>query len=64
MKEDCLFVWFFVLMRSTEPGCFRLCSWSLSKALEEEGAWALVPWHLDLVWCKSSGMLNYFFTEN
>jgi hypothetical protein len=24
----------------------------------------LVPWRLDLVWCKSSGMLNDFFTEN
>jgi hypothetical protein len=24
-------------MRSTQPGCFRLCSWSLWKALEEEG---------------------------
>jgi len=24
-------------MRSTELGCFKLCSWSLWKALEEEG---------------------------
>jgi len=28
----------FVLMRSTEPGCFRSCSWSLWKALDEQGA--------------------------
>jgi hypothetical protein len=59
MKEGCLFVCLFcfvlfVLMRSTEPGCFRLCSWSLWKALEEEeGCIGLVSWHLDL-WCRSS----------
>jgi hypothetical protein len=29
-------------MRSTEPGCFKLCSWSLWKALEEEGHIGLV----------------------
>ncbi len=27
----------FVVMRSTEPGCFRSCSWCLWKALNEEG---------------------------
>jgi hypothetical protein len=61
MKEGSLFC--FVLMRSTEPGCFRSCSWSLWKALDEEGCMGLVRWHLDL-WCKSSWILNDFFTEN
>jgi len=41
MKEGCLFfIVLFVPMRSTKPGCFRLHSWSLWKALEERGAWA------------------------
>ncbi len=59
MKEGWLFVCLFVcfvlsvLMRSTAPGCFRLCSWSLWKALEEEGCTGLVSWYLDL-WCKNS----------
>jgi hypothetical protein len=68
--EGRLFVWFvlfcfvlFVLMRSTEPGCFRSRSWSLWKALEEEGCMGLVPWGLDLR-CKSSWMLNVFFNWN
>ncbi len=59
MKEGCLFV----LMRSTEPRNFRLRSWSLWKALEEEGCIGLVSWHLDLR-CRSSWILNDFFTEN
>jgi len=33
MKEGSLFC--FVVMRSTEPGCFRSCSWCHWKALEE-----------------------------
>ncbi len=54
MKEGRLFVLFcFVVMRSTEPGCFRLHSWSLWKALNEEGCMGLVSGRLDL-WCKSS----------
>jgi hypothetical protein len=100
MKEGSLF--WCVVMRSTEPGCFKSCSWRLWKALNppnrdasdhvlgvfgklsthrtgmlqimflvslessrwQEGvAWALVPWHLDL-WCKSSWILNDFFTKN
>jgi hypothetical protein len=32
----------FVVMRSTEPGCFRSCSWCLWKALDEEGRMGLV----------------------
>jgi hypothetical protein len=42
MKEGSLFVLFcFVSMRFTKWGCFRLCSWCLWKALNEEGcAWA------------------------
>jgi len=62
MKEGSLFV-LFVLMRSTELGCFRLCSWCLAKALDKEGCMGLVPWCLELR-CKSSGILNDFFTKN
>ncbi len=51
MKEGSLFC--FVVMRSTEPGCFRSCSWCLCKALNEEGCMDLLPQHLDLQ-CKSS----------
>ncbi len=42
-KVLCLFC--FVLMRSTKPGCFKLCSW---KAFKEEGCISLVSWCLDL----------------
>ncbi len=35
MKEGSLFC--FVVMRSTEPGCFRSCSWCLWQALDEDG---------------------------
>jgi hypothetical protein len=59
-KVVCLFC--FVLMRSTESGCFRSRSWSLWKALEEEGCIGLVSWHLDLR-CRRSWILNDFFTE-
>jgi len=38
MKEGSLFV-LFVLMRSTVRGCFKSCSWSIQKALQEKG------WH-------------------
>jgi hypothetical protein len=40
--EGRLFV-LFVLMRSTELGCLRSRSWSLWKALDEEGCMGLVP---------------------
>ncbi len=48
--EGRLFVCFvlFVLIRSTEPGCLKSLSWSLWKALKEEGCIALVSWRLDL----------------
>ncbi len=59
-KVVCLFC--FVLMRSTELGPFRR-SWSLWKALKEEGCSGLVSWCLDL-WCRSSRILNEFFAEN
>jgi len=61
IKKGSLFC--FVVMRSTEPGWFRLCSWCLWKALNKEGCTGLVPWYLDLR-CKSSWILNDFFTEN
>jgi len=34
-----------------------------SSRLDEERCMGLVPWHLDL-WCKSSWILNNFFTRN
>jgi len=40
MKEGSLFC--FVVMRSTELGCFRSCSWCLWKALDEEGCVGLL----------------------
>jgi len=61
MKEGSLFC--FVVMRSTELRFFRSCSWCLWKALDEEGCMGLVPWPLNLQ-CKSSWILNDFFTEN
>jgi hypothetical protein len=61
MKEGNLFC--FVVMRSTELGCFRSCSWCLPKALGEEGCMGLVPWHLDLQ-CNFFLILNDFFTRN
>jgi hypothetical protein len=59
-KEGSLFC--FVVMRSTEPGCFRSCSWCIWKALDQERWVGLVPWRLDLRY-KSSWILNDFFTE-
>jgi hypothetical protein len=53
----------FVVMRSIEPGCFRLCSWCLWKALDKEGCLGLVPQCLDSQ-CKSFWILNDLFTEN
>jgi hypothetical protein len=46
MKVICFVL--FVFMRSTKLKCFKLCSWSLSKVLEEEGSINLVSWCLDL----------------
>jgi hypothetical protein len=64
MKQGSLFCFvLFVPMRYTEMGCFRSRSWSLWKALEEEGCISLVSCRLDLG-CKSSWILNDFFTEN
>jgi hypothetical protein len=39
MKEGSLFC--FVVMRSTELGCFRTCSWCLRKAPDEDGVHGL-----------------------
>jgi hypothetical protein len=46
----------FVLMRSTERGCFRLRSWSLWKALKEEGASA---WFHGIWTCDDANFLEY-----
>jgi hypothetical protein len=56
----CMKVVCFVVIRSTELGCFRLCFWCLWKALHEKGCMGLVPWGLDLQ-CKKSWILNDFF---
>ncbi len=62
MKEGRLFC--FVVMRSTALGCFKSFSWCLWKALDKGlGCMGLVPWRLDLQ-CKSSWILNDFFTKN
>jgi hypothetical protein len=60
MKVVCLLC--FVLMRSTKLGCFRLRSWSVWKALEEEGCIGLISCHFNLL-CSCSWTLNDFFTE-
>jgi hypothetical protein len=67
MKEGSLFCFVllcfcFVVTRCTELVCFRSCSWCLWKALDDKGCMGLVPWRLDLQ-CKSSWVLNDFFTE-
>jgi hypothetical protein len=52
----------FVVMRSTELGCFRLCVLGVFEKLSmRRGAFGLVPWHLDL-WCKGCWILNDFYT--
>jgi len=33
----------FIIMRSIELGCFKLCFWCLWKALNKEGCMGLVP---------------------
>jgi hypothetical protein len=47
-KIVCFVLFCFVVMRSTEPGCFRSCSWCLWKALDKEGCMDLVPCRLDV----------------
>ncbi len=54
MKEGSLF--WFVVMRSTELKCFRLCSWCLWKALNERGAWG---WFHD-VWTCGAKVHEYW----
>ncbi len=60
-----LFCFCFVVMRSTEPGCFSSCSWCLWKALDEglgvHGLGSMT------VWTCGTKVLEYwmiFFTEN
>ncbi len=70
MKEEgSLFC--FVVMRFIEPGCFRLCSWCLWKALDRRGAWAWFHWCLVLAVQKFLNIewffhwkLNYIVAEN
>jgi hypothetical protein len=60
VKEGSLFC--FAVMRSTKPGCFRLCSWCLWKAVDEEekGAWA---W-LHGVWTCGAKVLEYWMISS
>jgi hypothetical protein len=51
-----VFLFCFVPLRPTELGCFRLCSWSLWKALKERGAWA---WFHG-IWTCSVEVLHYW----
>jgi hypothetical protein len=60
-KVVCFVLFCFVVMRSTELGCFRFCSWCLWKALDEEGCMGLFPWRLDL-WCAK--VLEYWMTSS
>ncbi len=55
----------FVPMRSNELGCFRLCSWSLWKALEEEEE-GCIGFGSMLFGLAVQKFLNieFFFTEN
>ncbi len=53
MKESILFC--FVVMRSTESGCFGSGSWCLWKALDKEGEWAWFPG----VWTSGAKVLEY-----
>jgi hypothetical protein len=48
------------LMRCTEPGCFRSCSWCLWKALDERVAWA---WFHD-VWTCGAKVLEYWMISS
>jgi len=58
MKEGSLF--WFVVMKSTKPGCFRSCSWCCWKVLDERGAWA---W-LHGVWTCGAKVLAYWMISS
>jgi hypothetical protein len=61
-KVVCLFCFvLFLTMRSAKPGCLESHSWSLWKALKEEGCISMVPWPLDL-WCRSFWILKEVFS--
>ncbi len=56
MKQGSFFVLFcLVLMRSTKPGCFKSCSWSLWKALKKRGALA----YFHGIWIYGIKVLKY-----
>ncbi len=57
MKEGSLFC--FVVMRSTEPGRLRSCSWRLWKALDEEGMH--LAWFHDIWTCYESETISASF---
>jgi hypothetical protein len=61
MKEGCLFV-LFILMRSTELGCFRSCFWSLWKSFKEERRGALAWFHG--VWTCDVKVFEYWMISS
>jgi hypothetical protein len=56
-RVACLILDCFVVMRSTELGCFRSCFWSLWKALDEEECMGF--WFHD-VWTCDAKVLEYW----
>ncbi len=58
MKEGSLFC--FVIMRSTNLGCIRLCSSVFGKLLTRRGAWA---WFHD-VWTCNAKVLEYWMISS
>jgi len=50
----CFVLFCFIVMRSTERGCFRLCSWCLWKALDGGGVHGLGSMTFGLCGVKSS----------
>jgi hypothetical protein len=61
MKQGSLFVLYcFVLMRSTKPGCFWSNSWSLWKALKEEGC---INWFHGVWTCGAKVLENWMISS-
>jgi hypothetical protein len=65
LKKGYFVLFCFVVMKSTKPRCFRLCSWCLWKALNKKGCMGLVPQCLHLLF-KWEKLLNieWFLHEN
>jgi hypothetical protein len=57
MKEGSLFC--FVIVKSTEPGCFTSCSWCLWKALDEKGCMRGLGSMAFGIWTCNAKVLEY-----